>query len=462
MQARILVCDDEAGLRRMLGVLLRRAGFEVNLVEGVTQALERIGSAPPYDLVVTDLIMPDGSGMDVLEAARRADESTQIVMITAYATTEQAVEAMRKGAYDYIQKPFRNEALLATLDKALEKRAIVDENRALRAKVEGGARLGDLVCRSDAMQRVMDMIVRVGDAPTSVLLTGESGSGKEMVARALHAQGARKERPFVAVNCGALPEALMESELFGHEKGAFTGATSQQEGLFRAADGGTIFLDEVAELPPNLQVKLLRVLQDHRVRPVGSQTEIDIDVRVIAATNRGVEDEVAEGRLREDLYYRLNVIHMHIPPLRERPADIPALADAFLRKHAALQKKRLSFAPEAARWLAQQPYRGNVRELENVVERAVTLATEDVIGMGELPQGASQAVASADALPPEGMALDAHLEEVERRLLLAALARCDGVRTQAAKLLGMSFRSFRYRLDKYGIGDDEEPAPDQG
>jgi two-component system response regulator PilR (NtrC family) len=345
--SRILVVDDEPGLREMLGVLFRRAGYAVELAESTTRARERLAGSAPFDVVVTDLLMPDGSGMEVLDTARAKDDSTQVVMITAHATTEQAVEAMRRGAYDYVQKPFRNDELRATVEKALEKRAIVGENRALRAEVASAFRRGPIVGKSAAMERIMQIVARVASAPTSVLVTGESGTGKELIARALHDLGDRRAGAFVAVNCGALPEPLLESELFGHEKGAFTGASAAKEGLFRAAHGGTLFLDEIGELAASLQVKLLRVLQDRRVRPVGAQREIEVDVRVVTATNRDIQADAVAGRFRQDLYYLLNVIHLHAPALRERPEDIPLLAEHFLVKHGALHGKRLTFSPEA-------------------------------------------------------------------------------------------------------------------
>jgi two-component system response regulator PilR (NtrC family) len=465
--ATILVCDDEAALREMLSVLLSRAGYRVVTAETRAAALQKLASEE-LDAVVTDLALPDGSGMEVLSAARARDESTQVVMITAYGGTEQAVEAMRRGAYDFIQKPFRNHELLALLEKALEKRRIVDENRALRATVRGTYRSGDLLGKSEPMRRIMELVRRVASARTSVLITGESGTGKEVVARSLHDQSDRRDGPFIVVNCGALPEALMESELFGHEKGAFTGAATRSDGLFRAAQGGTLFLDEIGELPGGLQVKLLRVLQERKVRPVGGSRELEIDVRVVAATNRDLEREVASGAFRQDLFYRLNVIRLHLPPLRERPEDIPLLAEHFVLKHAALAEKRVELSPEARRWLAQQPYFGNVRELENVIERAVTLALGDRITLDDLPEGARtekrHVVADVDPadLPP-GFDIDAHLGGIERRLLVRALEQAGGVRTEAAKLLGTTFRSFRYRLAKYGLGEagDENRQRDE-
>ncbi|HET6417568.1 MAG TPA: sigma-54 dependent transcriptional regulator [Polyangiales bacterium] len=450
MSARILVCDDEASLREMLRILLSREGYRVDVVDGVHAAREQLGSADPYDVVITDLVMPDGTGMEVLDAARARSPDTQTLMITAYATTEQAVEAMRKGAYDYVQKPFRNHELLATLEKALEKRAIVAENQTLREQVKARWTEGQLIGKSAAMDRLRDLIRRVANTTTSVLITGESGTGKEMVARALHFQSPRAEEAFVVLNCGAVPENLIESELFGHVKGAFTGATSAKEGLFRAADHGTLFLDEIGELPPQLQVKLLRVLQDQRVRPVGGSAELEVDVRVVAATNRDVESEVEAGTFREDLFYRLNVIRIEVPPLRERPEDIPVLANYFLQKHAAVQERRLEFSPEAMRWLAQQSFAGNVRELENMVERGVTLSPGSTVNREDLGDThPSKKALNLSQIPPGKFDLDEYLAQVERELLFRALDQAGGVRTKAADLLGMSFRQFRYRLAKH-------------
>jgi len=464
MGARILVCDDEAGLREMLGVLLRRAGYEVELVGGVKTATARLASEAPLDLVICDLAMPDGSGMEVLSAAKQRDLALQVIMITAFATTEQAVEAMRIGAYDYIQKPFKNSELLAQVEKALEKSSIVLENRALRAQVQSTFRVGDLLGKGPRMSAVMDLVRRVASGRSSVLITGESGTGKEMVARALHEAGDRASQPFVTVNCGALPETLMETELFGHEKGAFTGASTRKDGLFRAAQGGTLFLDEIGELPTPLQVKLLRVLQERKVRPVGGTQELEVDVRVVAATNRDVEQSVREGSFRQDLFYRLNVIRIALPPLRDRREDIPMLAAHFLQKHSAFEGKRLSFSAEALRWVSEQDYPGNVRELENVVERAVAFASEPYVVRADLLGGTPDETGAGApdeqlVLPPEGIDLDGHLGALERSLLTQALERSGGNRTSAAKLLKTSFRSLRYRLVKYGLSDEIMATP---
>jgi two-component system, NtrC family, response regulator PilR len=465
MGARILVVDDEAGLRELLHVLFRRHGYEVEVAEGQKRAFELLRSRPSFDVVITDLAMPDGSGMAVLAEARKIEDSTQVVMVTAYATTAQAVQAMREGAYDYIKKPFKNDELLAIIEKAAEKRAIIDQNRALRRRVSEGFRAGDIVGKSAAMQRIMNLVQRVASAPASVLITGESGTGKELIARALHKSGERANKPFVAINCAALPEALLESELFGHEKGAFTGADSKKEGLFRAAGAGSLFLDEVGELPLTLQVKLLRVLQERTVRPVGGHEEIPIACRVVAATNRDVQKDVVEGRFREDLYYRINVINLHLPALRERPEDIALLAEHFLAKHGALQSKRLSFSSEALRLLVGRNYRGNVRELENLVERAVTLSAGHRVEVQDLDYeprepahrpGMRQLL--PDEIPEDGFNLDAYLGEIERRILTAALDKSHGVRKDAARLLGTTFRSLRYRLSKYGLSEDDDTA----
>jgi two-component system response regulator PilR (NtrC family) len=467
MGARILVCDDEAGLREMLEVLLRRAGYAVEAVARCQAALERLAGEQHYDLVITDLALPDGSGMQVLERAKRRDEALQVIMITAFATTEQAVEAMRLGAYDYVQKPFKNSELLAQIEKALEKSSIVYENRALRAQVQSAFRLGDLIGKGPRMRAVMELVRRVASGRSSVLITGESGTGKEVVARALHQTGDRAPHPFITVNCGALPENLMESELFGHEKGAFTGASTRNEGLIRTAHGGTLFLDEIGELPTPLQVKLLRVLQERKVRPVGGHQELEVDVRVVAATNRDVEEAVRDGSFRQDLFYRLNVIRIQLPPLRERVEDIPMLAAHFLQKHSALEGKRLSFSTEALAWIVQQPYAGNVRELENVVERAVALASEPIVVKSDLTGGGPDEIADIPAkelqvLPPEGVDLDARLGELEKGMLVQALERTGGNRTNAAKLLRMSLRSLRYRLAKYELSDElSSPGGDE-
>jgi two-component system nitrogen regulation response regulator GlnG len=473
-----LVCDDEASLREMLQILLRREGYEVDVVDGVHAAREQLGSADPYDAVITDLVMPDGTGMEVLDAVSARSNETQTLMITAYATTEQAVNAMKRGAYDYVQKPFKNHELLATLEKALEKRAIVAENATLREQVKSRWTEGQLIGKSAAMDRLRDLVKRVADSTTSVLITGESGTGKEMVARSLHFQSPRADAPFVVLNCGAVPENLIESELFGHVKGAFTGATSAKEGLFRQADGGTLFLDEVGELPPALQVKLLRVLQDRQVRPVGGSSEVEVDVRVLAATNRDVEAEVKAGNFREDLFYRLNVVPMRLPPLRERLDDIGDLARHFLRITARENLGQHTISTDAIERLKHYDWPGNVRELENLIRRIVAVHPQEVITPELIDQELADAVhapPSAEApsddlslsemverylahyfagfgneLPPPGLH-ERVIREVEAPLISAALAATRGNQIRAAELLGLNRNTLRSRVKSLNI-----------
>ena len=463
---RVLVVDDEQGLRDMLTILFRREGYEVTVASSYTAGVEAVDGAPtPYELVLTDLLMPDGSGLDVLTRAKERSAHTEVIVMTAYAAVETAIDAMKRGAYDFVTKPFATSELRALAEKALEKRALVAENERLRAQVERAHPKG-ILGKSARMRAVLDLVERVARSKSTVLVTGESGTGKERVARAIHDLSDRADKPWLVVNCGALPEALMESELFGHDKGAFTGATSKHLGIFREAEGGTVFLDEVGELPLQLQVKLLRVLQERKVRSVGASAETDVDVRVIAATNRDVEDDVKTGKLRQDLYYRLNVLRIEIPPLRDRPEDIPELAEFFLRRCAAEHKKEISgFSADALRALERHPFQGNVRELENVVERAVALASSSIIGLGDLPEAVVGAAASVTpaltALPASGCELDQVVSEVERRLIVQALERTGGVRTNAAKLLGVSLRSLRYRMQKLGLASaDEDDTPE--
>jgi two-component system response regulator PilR (NtrC family) len=467
--AHVLVVDDEPGLRDMLGILLRREGYKVTLASGFNEGVEALTSAPePFGLVVTDLMMPDGSGLDLLSAAKQRAPTAEVIVMTAHSSVETAIDAMKRGAYDFITKPFGTAELRALAQKALEKSAIVAENDRLRAQVERDASPATLLGHSPAMRAIVELLRRVASGKSTVLITGESGIGKERIARAIHDFSDRAAKPFVVVNCGALPEALMESELFGHDKGAFTGATARHTGLFREADGGTLFLDEVGELPPPLQVKLLRVLQERKVRAVGATVETPVDVRVVAATNRNVEDDVKSGKFRQDLYYRLNVIRVAVPPLRDRREDVPLLAQHFLERCAREHgKEARGFHPDTLRALSSYAFPGNVRELENIVERALTLAVAPVIGLGDLPEEVSGAAARATpsllALPEDGCNLDDVLGELERRLIVEALERAGGVRTQAAKLLGVTLRSLRYRLQKLAleVGDDGgEPLSD--
>jgi two-component system response regulator PilR (NtrC family) len=467
-RGRLLVADDERSVRDILSIYLQREGYDVTLAADGREALAALDVAT-FDVVLTDLQMPGADGLMVLERVKASAPQTQVILLTAYATTETAISAMKAGAYDYLAKPFKPQEIGALCEKACEKRALLMENLELRDALRGPNRFGDLIGKSQAMRETFALVDKVADARTTVLVSGESGTGKELIARALHQRSRRRAGPFVAVNCGAIPAELLESELFGHRKGAFTGATADRRGLFEQASGGTLFLDEVGDLPAPLQVKLLRALQERTVRPVGANVEIAVDARVVAASNRNLREEVEKGDFRSDLFYRLNVVQVHLPPLRHRPEDVPILLDHFLAHFAReLGRPAPALSHEALQALMRYPWPGNVRELENAVERAVTLAEREVVGVAELPEplrAASGPLASATSvdLPEKGLNLDQVLGEIERTLILRALARTSGVRKAAAGLLGVTFRSIRYRMQKLGLaggGDDDEEGPE--
>lgn len=468
--ARLLVVDDETSIREFLEILLLRAGHQVRLAKDAIDAIAQL-KEQPVDLVLTDLRLPRGSGMDVLAYVSKQMPSTQVVIMTAFATTETAIEAMKAGAYDYIIKPFKVDELTVLIDRALERRRLQTENVALKATLNARAAHSRLLGSSERMQEVFELIQKVAPTRTTILLTGESGTGKEIVARAIHTRGPRVNEPFVAINCGAIPETLIESELFGHTKGSFTGATADKPGLFERAEAGTVFLDEIGELPLAMQVKLLRVLQERKVRRVGGANDLNVECRVIAATNRRLEAEIEKGTFREDLYFRLNVIQIRLPALRERRADIPLLAESFVAKFAEQQESSVRGISDAAlRTLIAWSWPGNVRELENVVERGVTLASGTMIDIDALPAAmrgqattpptSAPTVAVVDELPADGLDLEATLESYERRLLEKALARTGGRKKKAAELLKLSFRSFRYRLAKLGLSGNDDDAGD--
>jgi two-component system response regulator PilR (NtrC family) len=456
-KARILVVDDERSMQEFLEIFLRREGCDVATTGDVDAAVALLES-DDFDVVISDLQMPGKTGLDLLRAMRQLAPETLAIVITAYATTETAIAAMKEGAYDYVLKPFQVDEIRLVLEKALEKKLLDRENKRLRSELRSRVRSRALIGSSVAMQRVYELVAQVAETKTYVLIYGESGTGKELVARAVHEASDRRDRPFVAVNCGAIPENLLESELFGHVKGAFTGAVSNKDGLFETADGGTLFLDEIGELPQGLQVKLLRVLQEKTIRRVGGTSDRPVDVRIVAATNRRLEEEVEKGRFREDLYYRLNVIQIVLPPLRQRLEDVPLLVHHFVEKYARELGRPIEGASEQAmRHLLEYAYPGNVRELENVIERAVALSRgpwiepealpPTVLGQGDGPP------TKGVALPSDGATLDDLVNDFERNLLLEALRRAGGIKKRAAKLLGVSFRSFRYRLQKLGLDD---------
>jgi len=455
---RVLVVDDERSMQEFLEIFFRREGYEVVTVGDVDAALLAL-ETDDFDVVISDIQMPGRSGLDLLRAGREVAPDAVFVMITAFASTESAIEAMREGAYDYITKPFKVEEIRLTVEKALEKKVLRSENQRLRSELRHQKRHRAIVGNGRAIQRVFDLIDQVAETKTNVMICGESGTGKELVARAIHERSPRSDAPFVAINCGAIPENLLESELFGHVKGAFTGAVQNKAGLFESAEKGTLFLDEIGELTPALQVKLLRAIQERRIRRVGGTRDEAVDVRILAATNRRLEDRVAEGRFREDLYYRLNVIQITLPPLRERVEDIPLLVQHFVEKYAAELGRKIQGMDEAAlRRLADYAFPGNVRELENLVERAVALSRDEVIGVDVLPPSVLRPPTSAPVsrISSDGVDLEALVADYERGLLMEALERSGGVKKRAAALLGISFRSFRYRLEKLHL-DDADP-----
>ncbi len=463
--ARILIVDDERSMREFLDILFRQEGYEVTTADGVASARLAL-DADDYDVVITDVQMPDGNGLEVLRWVKGHTPDTVVVMITAFATAETAIEAMKQGAYDYINKPFKTDEVRLIIEKALEKRELSSENERLRSELRREKRQRNMVGTSDAMQAVYDLVAQVAGTKTNVLIAGESGTGKELVARAIHDQSGRADEAFIAVNCGAIPENLLESELFGHAKGAFTGAVDHKPGLFEAASKGTLFLDEIGEMPAPLQVKLLRAIQERQIRRVGSSEDVSVDVRIVAATNRELRSEVAQGRFREDLYYRLNVIQIAIPPLRERMEDVPLLIQHFAEKYAAdMGRPAPNFSAAALQRIEAYSFPGNVRELENTIERAVALSREDLADVDVLPAAVLEPVESLGAgsgapldLPTEGADLEDLVNRYERSLLRQALRRTGGVKKRAAALLGVSFRSFRYRLEKLGLEDDSSQS----
>jgi two-component system response regulator PilR (NtrC family) len=445
----ILVVDDEQSLREFLTILLDQEGYEVTTADTVASGTEAVVTGN-FDLVMCDLKLPDGSGLEVLSKAQQNQVTCPFIIITAHTTPQHALESLRAGAAEYLSKPFNVDDLKLILEKLLG--SVVSEREQQDVP--------NFIGSSPAIRRILDMVPRLAATPSTVFITGESGTGKELLAQAIHAFSSNANGPFLSVNCGALPEGLLESELFGHVRGSFTGAVRDHKGMFVEAEGGTLLLDEVGELTPIMQVKLLRVLQERRVRPVGSSREVEVKVRVLAATNRDLERAVKNGEFREDLFYRLNVLHLHLPPLRQRIEDLPELARHFVERtcqNFGTPVKRLT--PDALRVLQAYSWPGNVRELENVIERTVALEGTEMISSGSLPEHLrgvrEDPVIEQTGLPEEGLDIDEYLDNVRRSLMRQALEKTGGHQKRASELLRMSYRAFRYHAEKLGLARDD-------
>ncbi len=460
MAERLLVVDDEPSMREFLEIMLSQEGYQVQTASTGEEGIKAYRAEEP-DLVLTDVKMPGMSGLDLIREIHSLDPAAPIIAITAYASADDAVRAVREGAYDYLSKPFQIEDLRIIIRNALEARRLRRENLELRRSIEGRYRFADIIGKSHEMVEIFDLISRVAPSKAGVLIMGESGTGKELIAKAVHYNSPRADKPFVTINCTAIPENLLESEMFGHQKGSFTGAVANKAGLVEAAHTGSLFLDEIGEIPQSIQVKLLRFLQEREFRRVGGTDDKKIDVRVIAATNKKLEEEMEAGNFREDLYYRLNVIRIRLPPLREREEDIPLLVDHFLRQFSKEQGKKIEKVSSLAmRVLCNYSYPGNVRELENIIERCVTLEQSDQLTAENLPQKLFESASSVCIdgemdIPPDGIDINRTMENLEKKLISRALDIAGGNRPRAAKLLGISFRSLRYRMLKLGMDIEE-------
>lgn len=457
--AHILVVDDELSMREFLDVLLSREGYRITCAENGNKALELL-TQEQFDLLLLDIRLGDMSGIEVLKAAKAKHPQTIVIMISAYASAETAVEAMNEGAYDYVPKPFDKDELSQTIARALDFKTLEHEKEVMNGELKKNLLFGRIVGTSPGMRQIYDMVRQVAQTRTNILITGESGTGKELIAQSIHEQSDRRDQPFVVINCGGIPESLMESELFGHKKGAFTGATQDKSGLFEAADKGTIFLDEIGELSMPIQVKLLRGVQERVFKPVGGNEDIAVDIRIVSATNKKLEDEVIAGRFREDLFYRLNVIEIKVPPLRERKGDIRALAQHFLEKYAKEMGKSVTkISSYAIDMLNRYDFPGNVRELENLMERSVALSNTNILLPDSLAlslhkrrwiEGLGNKRFDIDDVA-HGINLDDVLDDIERMYIKKALDLTDGNKQKSAELLGITHRSIRHRLKKLEI-----------
>jgi len=456
---KILIVDDEENLRHWLRMILTEANYEVDEAENGENALKKF-ETNDYDFVLCDIRMPKMDGPALLQEMRRRQIPTTVIMMSAFGSEDTAIEAMKMGAYDYISKPFRQDEIILVLRKAEEREKLIKENRILRRQMIRESGFQNIITRNPKMQEILETALKIADYKTTVLISGESGTGKELVAKAIHYSSARKDGPFIAVNCGAIPETLLESELFGHIRGAFTDATYTKKGLFEEADGGTIFLDEIGELSPMLQVKLLRVLQEEEIRRVGDTRPIPINVRVIAATVKNLEEEVKKGNFRADLFYRLNVVSIHLPPLKERKEDIPILVNHFIEKFSYKFNKNIKgTSKEAMEILLTYEWPGNVRELENALERACALSEGELIKVEDLPPYLRERADTHPGLflPQDELSIKKITRQIEMELIRRALEKTGGNRTQAAKLLEISHRALIYKLKEYGLDKSIPP-----
>jgi two-component system, NtrC family, response regulator AtoC len=451
---RILVVDDEENLRLVLRTLLKKHGFEVEVADSGEAALGLLEAFDP-DVILTDVRMPRMGGLDLLATLKAKQHPATVIVMSAYGNVDLAIEAMKAGAYDYVSKPFKPDEIVLALRKAEERETLRRENRALREQIQKENQFESILAKSKEMLDIFRTISKIADFKTTVLVTGESGTGKELVARAIHSRSGRRAAPFVAINCGAIPENLLESELFGHKRGAFTDATSDRRGLFEEAHGGTLFLDEIGELPLNLQVKLLRVVQEERIRRLGDSKDIEVNVRLIAATHRDLAADVKAGRFREDLFYRINVLLIHVPPLRNRREDVNLLIDHFiLRNNARLGTRSRGVSTEARKLLLEYAWPGNVRELENTVERAMVLAESDLLEVGDLPERIRDALDPVQVHLASGeLSIKRTAAAIEQILIRRALQKTKGNRTRAADLLEISHRALLYKIKDYKITD---------
>ena len=452
----ILIVDDEKGQRDILNLILKKEGYDIVDVPGVREALEQLGKRE-FDLILTDLQMPGLSGLDLLEKVLADDPQQCVILMTAHGSVDSAVEAMRKGAFDYLEKPLERDNLVLTLLRAFERVDLVRENRVLQKRVESIATIPHMHGVHPKMIEVFRIVSKIAATTSTVLIVGESGTGKELVARAIHDGSQRRDKPFMAINCAAIPDSLMESELFGHEKGSFTGANAREFGIFEAANGGTVFLDEIGEMNVSMQAKLLRAIQEKEIRRVGGKVNIPLDVRIVSATNKELEQEIRRGGFREDLFYRLNVIRINLPPLRERGNDVKTLAEFFVKKYSQSSGIAMEgISRSALKLLMNYTWPGNVRQLESVIERAVLMAESNYIEPGDLPgeicATSLQAGGIPFDIPPEGV----DIEALEKGLIIKAMERAEWVIGKAAPLLGMSYKTLQYRLEKFGIERPEK------